>query len=341
MKKWILIAATYLSTSCCYAAMGLTVITPAQAGTVTVFYPTAQATMQVQRGSFTLEAAVDGAPQHGNGRLIILSHGSAASPWVYTDLASALVKAGFIVALPEHAGDNYHDQTKVGPASWKQRPLEISQAIDTMLSDARFGSLFDAQKVGLWGMSAGGHTALTLAGGRWSPGQLLAHCEANLAEDFTACTGAASQLKGNFLDSIKKTIALFLIRWNLRGDAQWYGHTDARIVAIISGVPFAADFDMATLAQPVVPLGIIQAEQDLWLVPTFHSQRVLQACLSCERIASLSNGGHGALLGPLPRHLPAKFKRLVDDPIGFDRAKLSDVNLRVVGFFKDKLSAAQ
>ncbi len=341
MTKWLLIAAAYLSTSYCYAAMGLTVITPSQAGTVTVFYPTAQATMPVQRGSFTLEAAPDSTPQRGNGRLIILSHGSAASPWVYTDLASALVKAGFIVALPEHAGDNYHDQSKVGPASWKQRPLEISQGIDTMLNDARFRPLFDAQKIGLWGMSAGGHTALTLAGGRWSPAQLLAHCEANLAEDFTACTGAASQLKGDFLDGIKKTIALFLIRWNLRGDTQWYGHTDPRIAAIVSGVPFAADFDMSTLTQPVVPLGILQAEQDLWLPPKFHSGRVIQACLSCERIASLSNGGHGALLGPLPRHLPSKFQRLIDDPVGFDRAKLADLNLSVVSFFKDKLSAAQ
>jgi predicted dienelactone hydrolase len=341
MKKWSLIAVMYFSASCAYAAMGLTVITPAQAGIVTVFYPTAQATMPIKRGNFTLQAAVDSTPVRGNGRLIIISHGSGASPWVYTDLASALVDAGFIVALPEHAGDNYHDHSKVGPASWKLRPLEVSQAIDSMLGDTRFAPLFNAKKIGVWGMSAGGHTALTLAGGRWSPAQLLAHCEANLAEDFTACTGAASQLRGNFLDGLKKTIAMYLIRWNLRDDADWYRHTDARIAAIVSGVPFAADFDMATFTQPVTPLGIIQAEQDIWLVPKFHSSRVLQACPSCELIASLSNGGHGALLGPLPSHLPAKFQMLVDDPIGFERAKLSDVNLRVVGFFKAKLSAAQ
>jgi predicted dienelactone hydrolase len=35
-------------------------------------------------------------------------------------------------------------------------------------------------------MSAGGHTALSFAGGRWSPAQLRRHCEAHLAEDFQA-----------------------------------------------------------------------------------------------------------------------------------------------------------
>ena len=161
-------------------------------------------------------------------------------------------------------------------------PFEVSRAIDAITQDARFAPLVDAQRVGLWGMSAGGHTALTLAGGRWSPARLLAHC-----------TGAASALNGNGGDGIKKAVAMPLIRWHLWGDNAWYGHTDARIQAIVAGVPVAADFDLATLAKPVVPLGLIQAGKDLWLVPKFHSAAVIEACKTCEVLANLPTAGHG------------------------------------------------
>jgi len=57
----------------------------------------------------------------------------------------------------------------VGPDSWKRRPAEVSRAIDAVGQDARFAPLLALDKVGMYGMSAGGHTALSLAGGRWSP----------------------------------------------------------------------------------------------------------------------------------------------------------------------------
>lgn len=341
MKKYILFCFMSCLTLSASAA-GLTVLPATDAnGPITVFYPSSAAAVTVTRGPFTLSVAVDSVPERGNGRLIVLSHGSGGAPWVHTDLAQALVAAGFIVAVPEHAGDNWHDQSKVGPASWKLRPMEISQAIGAMSQDARFAPLFDPNKVGVWGMSAGGHTALALAGGRWSPAQLLAHCEAHLAEDFAACTGAATELKGSGWDSIKKSVAMFFIRRNLRNDTQWYGHIDPRIAAIVAGVPFAADFDMATLTQPIVPLGLVQAEQDLWLRPQFHSAAVMTACTSCEILASLPTAGHGALLAPLPPDIAPKFQRVLQDPPGFNRSELPALYQRTTEFFKAKLSAAQ
>lgn len=99
----------------------------------------------------------------GNGRLVVISHGSGGSAWVYVDLASTLVADGFIVALPEHSGDNYKDKSGVGPEIWR-RPAEVSRAIDAVARGARFAPLLRLDKVGMYGMSAGGHTALTLAG---------------------------------------------------------------------------------------------------------------------------------------------------------------------------------
>ncbi|HQX60399.1 MAG TPA: dienelactone hydrolase [Burkholderiaceae bacterium] len=306
-------------------------------GPITVFYPSNDPAAPLQRGPFRFMLADKGLPATGNQRLIVISHGSGANAMVQADIAQAMVRAGYIVALPEHAGDNWHDKSAVGPASWQLRPLEISHAIDALAAEPRFAPLFDAKRVGMFGMSAGGHTALTLAGGRWSRAQLLAHCEAQLQQDFAGCTGAATELKGDFLDGIKQAIAMPLIRRNLVGDTTWFGHTDPRIQAIVAGVPFASDFDLASLARPVVPLGIVQAEQDRWLVPKFHSMPVIAACQSCETIASLPTAGHGALLAPLPPDLDNPVGRLLADPPGFDRAQLPALYLRITSFFDKHL----
>ena len=77
-------------------------------------------------------------------------------------------------------------------------------------------------------------------------------------------------------------------------------HADKRIAAVVSGVPFATDFDPASLAKPPVPLGFVTAREDKWLQPRFHSDIVLAACADCERIADFAKGGHGALLSPPP-----------------------------------------
>ena len=321
-----------------HASVGLTTLPGAGGdGPVTVFYPSSAATAPLRRGSFTLDVAWQGAAVAGNGRLIVLSQGSGGSPWPQSDLAQALARAGFVVAMPEHTGDNWHDMGKVGPESWKIRPLEVSRAIYVIGRDARFAPLVDLTRAGMYGMSAGGHTALTLAGGRWSTARLLAHCEAHLADDFMACTGAATELKGNGWDGIKKTVAMVLIRWHLRGKEEWLGHTDPRIKAVVAGVPMAADFDLATLAAPTVPVGLVQAEQDHWLVPRFHSGAVIAACKTCELLASLPTGGHGALLSPLAHDEPARIQRLLADPPGFNRAEVPALYQRINHFFQQHL----
>src|SRR2546422_225115 len=232
-------------------------------GPVTIFYSSESEAQPLKRGPFTLNFASQGAPLRGNGRLIVVSPGSGGSPWVHSDLARALVESGFVVAVPEHRGDNYKDLSAVGPESWKRRPTEVSRAIDAVGQDPRFAPLLALDKVGMYGMSAGGHTALSLAGGRWSPARFREHCEAHIAEDFQTCVGLATRLNGGLLDGPKKTLALWVHRYRFR-DATWRTHTDPRVAAVVAAVPLAADFDMASLAAPPVPLGLVTARKDTW-----------------------------------------------------------------------------
>jgi predicted dienelactone hydrolase len=331
--KFLVAAALVAFVTTAEASVGVTEIPGKNGdGVVTVYYPSSSGEQPVERGPFTFHLAVQGTPVRGNGRLIVISHGSGGSPWVHADLARTLVEDGFVVAMPLHRGDNYKDPSELGPKSWERRPIEVSDAIDVMGADPRLRPLLALDKVGMYGMSAGGHTALTLAGGRWSPARLRDHCNAHIAEDFQTCVGLTTRLTGGLLDGLKETIALWVIRARL-SDATPRAHTDPRVVAIVAGVPLAADFEMASLAAPPVPLGLVTARQDQWLVPRFHSDVVLGACAACERLADLANGGHGALLSPLPPGLTGLIGDLMNDPPGFDRGVLPEVHHKISGFF--------
>lgn len=318
------------------AGVGMKQLPPrGEDGPVTVFYPTAAAETTVKRGPFQLPLAQDAAPARGNGRLVVMSHGSGGSAWPHGNLARALVQAGFIVAAPLHHRDNALDPSRPGPESWKRRPGEVSRAIDAVAADPALASLLALDRVGVYGMSAGGHTALSLAGGRWSPALFRRHCEAHLQEDFPACVGLATELKGNAFDGLRKTIALGVLRVAFR-DTTWQTHADPRVQAVVAAVPFAADFDADSLARPPVPLGLVTAGRDAWLAPRFHSEAILAACRPrCELVGALPEGGHGALLSPAPPAdvLPPTAARLLADPPGFDRSVLPALDARIAAFF--------
>lgn len=339
-----LLALAALATLPARAATGLAVLPAAgTGGPLTLAYPTGAAPADVRRGPFTVRVALEAPPARGNGRLVVLSHGSGGSVWPQFDLAQALVAAGFTAAMPLHAGDNWQDMRDVGPVSWARRPQEVSQAIDAVAAlsspGARFAPLgLDLGRVGAYGMSAGGITALTLAGARWSPALLARHCEAHIAEDFAGCVGLSAQLTGGVLDEAKTAVARQVIRLKLGGDTAWRQWSDPRIAAVVAGVPMATPIDMASIATPRVPLGLVRAGQDAWLAPRFHIDAVHAACgPRCPLLADLPQGGHGALLSPLPPDLPPAVARLLNDPPGFDRAEVPAVNRRIVDFFVKNL----
>lgn len=164
------------------AQVGITGV-QGESAPITVVYPTATPAATLRLGPFEIEAALDAPPRRGNGRLVMISHGSR--DWIMTNflLASTLARAGFVVAIPEHRGDNWRETGDAGPVAWKRRPGEISRAIDALGRDARFGSLLNTDKAGVYGMSAGGLTALLLAGADWNLAAFFRHCAAHAVDD--------------------------------------------------------------------------------------------------------------------------------------------------------------
>jgi predicted dienelactone hydrolase len=307
---------------------------------ITVVYPTAAIAALQMLGPFQIKAALGAAPAKGNGRLIVLSHGTAGSAITSFDLASTLAAAGFVVASPEHQGDNWRDQKLAGPESWKLRPIEVSKTIGAVMADPRFAPLLDAGKVGVHGMSAGGVSALALAGGQWSMASLIRHCGANLKADVGFCLyGSRSP------EEREKRAQSFAATRNLPASLETLepAERDARVAAVALSVPVAAIFTDASLAAIRIPVGIVEATDDDVLLPQFHSNRLLKACSSCKAIDTLAGANHFDVLSPWPESIGQQMAGLGGGAFEskFDRARLPASYQRIAVFFQQNLVTAK
>jgi predicted dienelactone hydrolase len=305
-------------------------------GPLTVWYPSEGPESSRTLGPFLLKAAWGSAPVRGNGALIALSHGSAGSTLTYHDLARVLVEAGFVVIAPEHAGDNWKDQSKIGPPSWKQRPAEISAAVDRIQSEPGFGPFIDTQRVGVFGMSAGGLTALMFSGASWSLDRLVKHCAAHFEEDpgfcayqeFTAVSGqldeaARSRIKERFDQGVQSG----------KVDTSENTYQDQRVKAVVAAVPVGAVIDPASLRKPAVPTALVSAELDQILTPRWHVLAIQEACKPCLALARVQQGGHMSILSPLPESLIQSLGAWAKNPPGFDKATLIPLYGTIAQFF--------
>ncbi len=96
--------------------------------------------------------------------MIVISHGVGGALESNEDTAAALAEAGFVAVAVLHTGNNYRDHSQVR-ADLRPRPRHISRTLDYMLTTWRGHSQLDANRIGMFGFSAGGFAALVVSGG--------------------------------------------------------------------------------------------------------------------------------------------------------------------------------
>ena len=281
---------------------------------VTLVYPTLQAARSINMGPFLLQVAPDATPQPGLHRLVVMSHGTGGSAQSDHSLAATLARAGFVVAQPLHAGDNYRDASRAGPEAWHTRPQEISRVIDALAVHPTWQPLLQLDKVGVHGMSAGGATALSLAGAQWRVLNLVQHCLADADADLGFCFNGLADPKAQAERRAVFEAArgapeavlpanLKVVHGGLTPDVaagRLEVRPDPRVAAVTLAVPVSAIFTAESLARIRVPVGLVTAGRDTQLLPAFHSDHVLRHCTTCTRLADLKGAGHMDLLSPWP-----------------------------------------
>jgi predicted dienelactone hydrolase len=334
------LSASFVLCGNAFAQVGVTGI-PGDTAPITVVYPTAAPTTVLRLGPFEIDAALDALARRGNGRLVMISHGSR--DWVMTNflLASTLARAGFVVAIPEHRGDNWRETDDAGPESWKRRPTEISRAIDAVSRDVRFGPLVNTDKVGVYGMSAGGLTALLLAGADWNLATVFRHCAAHATDDASLClNGRPSAAEADAQRMRAYSGPLPPGAEDLQAGMR---ARDPRVAATVAAVPVGAILTPASLAAIRIPVGIVEAQADRMLNPVYNSAQVLKSCGACVRIDSIPGASHLDLLAPWPEPIAkatagvrgGERNAAVDDP------RRVEAYVRVAEFFRRHLLGSQ
>lgn len=282
------------------------------------FYPAAgQGSSRI--GPYRLEAQESLPPLRGRYPLLVLSHGNGGSPLAHHDMAIYLARHGFVVIAPWHLGDDDRDQSRHGTLSnLYGRPLQLSETIDAALHDSRLSRLLDHQRVGVIGYSAGGETALIMAGAQPSTQRLQDYCER-----FPADTDACSEPGGLLAD---------------RDDLAPLA--DDRVGAVLLLAPAGLMFGRAELARVQAPVMLYAGSADR-LLPLEHNAAALARKLPGSTEYRLVDGaGHFVFLSPCSTDQSALMPDICQDAAGVDRQRVHrQLNAEAARFFHRALSA--
>src|SRR5580693_10524696 len=144
---------------------------------VGIWYPSAAPAAPQPLGLFRQTVATGGAVAGRGLPLIVMSHGTGGSFEGHYDTALALAEAGFVVAAVTHTGDNYRDHS--GFTHVENRPRHIKALVDFMLASWPHHDLIDPARIGMFGFSAGGFTALVTIGGTPDMSTIAPYCAAH------------------------------------------------------------------------------------------------------------------------------------------------------------------
>lgn len=271
-----------------------------------VIYPSAGAPADAttQMGPYTVHARMDAPAAGGKHPLVLLSHGSGGGMFGHIDLAEALARHGYIVAIPEHAGDSYRDQS--GWATDRVllgRAWQASAAIAALLNDPRFEAHVDAGRIGAAGFSAGGYTALLLIGAK---PDLSSFSFERFCEKYPGTPEICDRTppaKRITIDDPPPTV-------------------DARVRAAFAMAPLSLLLHERGLKEVRAPVFLYAAAEDPILIPDENARRIRPLLPNLVSYREVDGAGHYVFLAPCPPELARDIPAICTDPPGIDRATI-------------------
>ena len=275
---------------------------------VGIWYPTTATPQQQRLGLIVQNVARNGPVTGEQLPLVVISHGNQGAMASHADTAMALAGAGFVVAAPVHTGDNFADQSAVGGPKWfADRSRHIATTIDYMLKSWAGYAQIDASRIGIFGFSAGGTTALISIGGELDFTRLQERCAT--APEF-ACT-----------------------LWKSAPSAAPLVH-DVRIKAAVIAAPgYGFAFAPNALKNVTVPVQLWNGDADHNVPLATNAMPISVVLGSKAEFHVVPNARHFSFI--VPCNVDAE---ICVDPKGFDRKAFhARFNAALVAFFDAKL----
>ena len=292
-----------------------------------LWYPTQNRSETIKLGPFEVDVAKNAAIKTGKYGLIVISHGSRGSHAGHRDTAIYLAKRGYLVVSPLHPKNNYLDDSAGRTVeNWMNRPRHISTILDWMLAASEYTDFIDSNKIGIVGFSAGGYTALALAGGVPDTTNITLHCSDHKKEDVQFYGAPVLYYK------FKKMFSSQNVLNNLH---------DPRIKAVVLLAPLGIVFnDAQSLSGVTVPIRIYRAEKDDVLHYPYHAELIRQRLPVKPEYVVVKNAGHYSFLSPFTESFKQNGGVVTKDPKGFDRENFHTLlNQEIFEFLSTSLQA--
>ncbi len=247
--------------------------------------------------------------------LIVMSHGHRGDRRERSWLAEHLAKNGFAVAAVEHHGNTFANYNPLISIRFWERPLDISFAIDQLLTDSFLQNRIDAKHIGFVGYSMGGMTGLALAGA----------VADNVKEIILREQARNKEVTSEMIEQI-----------DFSGSRKNYN--EPRIKAMLLICPATFVYPTDTLQKIKVPTALVAAVEDEILPHKDHALRIIRHLKAVKMQMMNQNVTHYTFLNRVSDLGKKIFhKRSVNDPPGCDRLSIHHkVGVFAVQFFKEQ-----
>ncbi|MDP9651599.1 alpha/beta hydrolase family protein [Paraburkholderia caledonica] len=293
-----------------------------------IFYPTREREVPWQAGPFTVEATRDASPvPDGRFPVVLISHGRGGGPFSHRELATTLARAGFIVVLPTHVGDaSGYPRAPSQAQILIDRPRQAEAALNAVLADPRFSASADVGRIGVIGYSAGGYTALILAGAKPDFAYASAYCADH--DDPGSCPRPATSNSAHGTQG-KAAVPADLVAWQ--------PPVDRRLKVLVLMDPLAMMFEAPGLSAVRVPTMLYRPQDDSYLGSARNSLGVVTG-LPTPPAVHIVPGNHFVFIDPCPASVAASVALICQDAPGIDRVEIHrQIDHEVVDFLRANL----
>jgi predicted dienelactone hydrolase len=293
---------------------------------VGVWYPTAAPAEVHPLGAYVQTVALSAPVAGEHLPLIVMSHGNGSTYQNHYDTALALAKAGLVAIAVSHTGDTYDDQSRALFVT--DRLLHIRRLVDYMLSEWPDHARIDPNRVGMFGFSSGGFTALISIGGVPDLGLQETHHRAHPDYyDAQLFNRASDQAKAEMQALVRSKPAA----------SSWL-HEPRIKAAVVAASAVGYAFGREGLKDVTVPIQLWRAAEDHILPHPDYAEAVRIALPTPSEYHVVENADHFDFLAPCTDLLRQVAPVICVSRPGFDRAAFHQAfNAEVVRFFKETL----
>lgn len=294
-----------------------------------IWYPAIEPETSVRHmGVASMAARGAGFAGDGPFPIVLFSHGSEGHRFNQFWLAEYLARRGFVVAAPQHHGDNYLDASEARQlAIIERRPREMRLALDLLLDHGEIGDHIDRDKIYALGHSAGGATVLKLAGWDFDAQAWQSYCDVNAEADKVICQFAPSD---DHIDQLHQANGGPVI-----------SERDDRIAAIIAITPaFGVAATDEGLSDVNVPMLFIEADTDEILHDHVNAAHFRKLLRGRAKFVKVKGAGHYSFLPKCTPYIAENFSYLCRD-FGQDRDTIHRTVEQVIHRFLDRVKTGE